>query len=340
MGAVTLRVETTRWRAHLHRVADTSPGLVPVAKGNGYGFGLGRLAVEAEQLGAGTLAVGVAAEVAAVHDQFGGDIVIMTPFRPGDPLALQLAADPRIITTVSRLDDLTLLAGAAGSPRVVVEVLTTMCRHGIAVDDLPAVPDLLPGLTFEGWTIHLPIAGNQAPEAAALVRASQAAAPGPSWLSHLPADRARQLGVDVRLRVGTKLWLGDPASLRTTATVLDVHRVRRGEHAGYRLRRVGHDGWLVVLAGGTANGIALSAPTAAAGPRQRALAVISGGLEASGRSLSPYTIAGKKRWFLEPPHMQVSLVLLPDPVTPPAVGEEIEVQVRNTTALFDRIVDA
>ena len=36
-----LTVDGERWRAHLRRIGDGLPGLVPVAKGNGYGFGLG-----------------------------------------------------------------------------------------------------------------------------------------------------------------------------------------------------------------------------------------------------------------------------------------------------------
>ena len=42
--ALTLSVDTARWRAHHMRVAQQFPGLVPVCKGNGYGFGHERLA--------------------------------------------------------------------------------------------------------------------------------------------------------------------------------------------------------------------------------------------------------------------------------------------------------
>jgi hypothetical protein len=174
-------------------------------------------------------------------------------------------------------------------------------------------------------------------------------APGTLWLSHLPAvdatTLARQLGgaghdpVPLRLRVGTRLWLGDAGSLTTLATVLDVHPVRRGDRAGYRQRPVGRDGWLVIMAGGTAHGIGMEAPTAAASSRQRLVALAQGGLQATGRALSPYTIAGRKRWFLEPPHMQASLVLLPGSVPPPAIGDEVPVELRLTTALVDQVVE-
>ena len=36
--SLTLTVDGERWRAHLREVAEATPGIVPVAKGNGYGF--------------------------------------------------------------------------------------------------------------------------------------------------------------------------------------------------------------------------------------------------------------------------------------------------------------
>jgi hypothetical protein len=93
-----------------------------------------------------------------------------------------------------------------------------------------------------------------------------------------------------------------------------------------------------VLSGGTAHGIALEAPASAASPRQRAVSLAKGGLEASGRALSPFTVDGRQRWFAEPPHMQVSLVFLPSSVDPPAVGDDVSVDVRLTTTTFDKIV--
>lgn len=48
--ALTLYVDTVRWRAHHKHVQEQFPGLVPVCKGNGYGFGHERLAEEATRL--------------------------------------------------------------------------------------------------------------------------------------------------------------------------------------------------------------------------------------------------------------------------------------------------
>ena len=42
--SLTLTVDGERWRSHLLRTVRAHPGIVPVAKGNGYGLTLPRLA--------------------------------------------------------------------------------------------------------------------------------------------------------------------------------------------------------------------------------------------------------------------------------------------------------
>ena len=349
MGGVTVRLDAPRWRQHLRTVVDETPGIVPVVKGHGYGYGLGWLADQARELGLDTLAVGMPAEVAQVRDAFGGDVVVLYPYDPADETARTLTEDPRVLTTVSRLADLTALADGPGRPRVLVEVLTSMRRHGIAAEDLPRVAALLPGVTFEGWTIHLPLLEEgRSAEAERLARAALAVAPGPLWLSHLPVAEATTLAaalagpdgrpVPLRLRVGTRLWLGDAGGRAVTASVLDVHPVRRGERTGYRQRPAPGDGYVLVIAGGTSHGVGMEAPTPAASLRQRATAFATGSLAATGRALSPFTVAGRKRWFLEPPHMQSSLVFLPAREQPPAIGDEVPVELRLTTASPDSVL--
>ena len=346
MSGVTLRLDGERWREHLRTVAGATPGIVPVIKGNGYGFGLRRLAEEAATLGADTIGVGIPSEVGIVREAFPGDVVILNAWDPSSELARELTEYNSVITTVSRVGDLELLAARGDQPRVLIEVLTSMQRHGIKSDDLGQAAALLPGVRFEGWTIHLPLhtEGRYA-EAERLGRAALAVAPGTLWFSHLPAEEtvaiARQLAgaegdpVPVRQRVGTRLWLGDKTARNTTATVLDVHEVKRGERAGYRQRVCPADGWIVVVAGGTSHGIGMEAPTSAKTLRHRAIAFATGSLAAAGLALSPYTINGKKRWFLEPPHMQLSQVFLPRKERPPRIGQEIPVELRLTTATVD-----
>jgi alanine racemase len=350
MSGVTLRVDVGRWRAHLQQVRAETPGLVPVDKGNGYGYGLARLAQEAQLLGVDSLAVGMAEEVAVVAEHFDRDVVVLTPWRPGDEVATALLHDPRVVTTVSRLEDLAAVAQLADHPRVLVEVLTSMCRYGIRASELNRVPNWLEEVDFRGWTIHLPISGDadRLAEAEKLGRAALQAAEGPLWYSHLSAAETDQVArilairgrpAATRLRMGTMLWSGGADTHWPMATVLDVHPVHRGQRVGYRQRRCVSDGWVLVMAGGTSHGIAMEAPTAAASLRARAISVATGSMEAAGWALSPYTIAGKKRWFVEPPHMQSSLVFLPRSVHPPNPGDEVPVRLRLNTAVVDRLVE-
>src|SRR5689334_21345775 len=64
--AVTLHVETARWRAMVDEAWASYNNLIPVVKGNGYGFGRAWLAQEAVQRGATEVAVGTVYELAHV----------------------------------------------------------------------------------------------------------------------------------------------------------------------------------------------------------------------------------------------------------------------------------
>jgi len=333
---LTLYVDGPAWRDHLRRVADRRPGLVPVAKGNGYGFTVGRLARRAEWLGVDTIAVGTYAEVPDVAQRFPGDILVLEPWRP----FLDAPHNPRVVHTVGRLDDLAALGATGDSPRVVVEALTSMRRFGFAAADLPTALTGR-GVRVEGLAVHLPLGDGHVEEVDELL-----AATGPVsqvFVSHLTTGDVATLvdhhpDVTFRPRIGTELWHGDREAFDVRATVLDVHPVAKGDRVGYRQRRIAKDGHLVVVSGGTAHGIALEAPTPAASTRQRAVAVAKGGLEATGRALSPFVVAGKQRWFVEPPHMQASMIFVPASVAPPTAGDELEVQVRLTTTTADAVV--
>lgn len=343
---LSLYVDGPRWRGRAETlIAQASPTiLVPVAKGNGYGFGIATLARETSRLGLTTIAVGEYEEIKAVSKVDSFDVLVLSPWRPW----VDVTGDERIVHTVSRLDDLQKLSAGDRRPRVVLELLTSMRRHGLTTHELSEARRYLRDVRLEGFALHLPLAGDHRAEAANLARQGLelAAAAGvghpPLWLSHLSAAEAgplaADLGVDVRLRVGTNLWLGDRALLQPKATVLDVHDVSRGDPYGYRQRHASKSGFIVVVAGGTAHGIALEAPTPAATMRQRATSLGKGGLEAFGKALSPFRIAGKQRWFAEPPHMQCSMIWLPSDVTPPEVGAEIDVDVRFTTTQFDSVI--
>jgi alanine racemase len=318
---------------------------VPVAKGNGYGFGNGRLARKAQWLGCDTLAVGTYTEIDDVARRFDGDLVVLTPWRPWHR---EEAASDRVIHTVGRLDDLAELRELPGRPRVLLERLTSMKRHGFTARGLrEAVASAGHGVRVEGVTIHLPLeTGANAAEAEALMTDVVAAGLGRVapyvWVSHLSITAmaglaARDPDFTFRPRVGTDLWLGDRGALRVSARVLDAHPVERGEHFGYRGRTLPRTGTLLVVSGGTAHGIGLEAPAGEGGIRARAATFARGGLDALGLVRSPYTVAGKPRYFAEPPHMQSSMLFLPSDVDVPAIGDTVDVRVRFTATGFDRV---
>jgi alanine racemase len=347
---LTLNVDGDRWRTHLRRVADAHPGIVPVAKGNGYGFGLARLARKAAWLGVDTVAVGTYEDAQEVLPRFDGDVLVMSPWRAElCELLPEGSYDGRLIHTLGRVSDVTALAAHAAAtgirPRMVIEGLTSMARHGLTRHELSAAGRALGPLKLVGFALHLPIAGGRLPEAeewAAVLQASQLQTKT-MYVSHLSDTELATLagkrpGLTIRPRVGTALWLGDRSALSVRASVLDRHQVSRRERIGYRQRPMPRAGTLLVVAGGTAHGIGLEAPVACTNLRQRAVSLARGGLHAAGLALSPFRVAGRQRWFAEPPHMQASMLFMADSGKAPDIGDEVDVDVRFTTTTFDRVV--
>lgn len=341
---LTLAVDGEAWRAHIRSYADSHPGLVPVIKGNGYGFGAERLAAEADELGVAMVAVSDPEEVAAVRAGFGGEILVMAPWLAH--LAGPGVTDARVLRTVGHLEALRALAGR--DDPIVVEGVTSMRRHGIEADDLAEAAPLLRGLRLRGLALHLPI--DRPRDARPLREVMEwiqrfRAADVPVeqlWVSHLrPAEltELRELipDVAVRPRIGTALWHGTTRMFRARATVLDVRSLPRGTPYGYRQRTLRRAATLLVISGGTAQGVSLEAAGAPSGIKRRGQTVVLSALEAAGLSLSPFIIGGRKRWFAEAPHMQVSMVLLPSDVDPPKIGDEVDLDVRMTTTHFDAV---
>lgn len=340
--AFDLEIRAADWRAHLATTHAAHPGLVPVVKGNGYGLGRQRLAGESVRLGVDLIAVGTYEEAAELLGAFPGDVQVLTPWRPFSPRI----ADTRLIHTISRVEDVPALAAQVPGARILVEAETSMARHGLdrhrLAEAARAIADA--GLVVEGFAMHLPMAGANLAEARTwcAVLETSALETTTVFCSHLTVPELDQLRAErpqltIRPRVGTALWLGRLGSFDVRATVLDVHTVQRGERIGYRQGRVPRAGHVVIVAGGTSHGIGLEAPRAVAGVAGRGKAAAKGGLAAAGVALSPFTIDGKQRWFIEPPHMQASMILVPDGATVPAIGDTVTAAVRYTIAAFDAI---
>jgi len=279
----------------------------------------------------------------------------------------------RVIRTIASTEALRALTAGPGSVRVIIEARSSMQRFGLEeseILELLADSTIREGLArarilIEGLSLHLPLVqppGKRTGRTslgtprvlevlrwAAMWHAQTDVWAGHNsparrlWVSHLNDDEAAlvvksQPDIALRMRVGTRLWLGDRGALQANGTVLAVHSVKESTPVGYRQRTGPSDGSLVVIGGGTSHGIALSAPTAATNLRQRIASIGTGVIEAAGRSMSPFTLDGKQRWFAEPPHQQVSMVWLPWGCIVPSVGDSVPAEVRYTTSRFDAVI--
>lgn len=339
---LSLHIDKAKWHGHLDAFKAKHPDLVPVIKGNGYGLGMARLAHEAKRLERHTIAVGTSTEADEIGSLFAGEILILTPWRPGQ------ARVPRAIHTLSSIDAINAWHDQAP---VVVELLTDTRRHGIARTQYGELAKLIGGLNCRGLALHLPLnsTGNAEEMVAAEIEEifeSDIAAnsfDNTIWLSHIGLSelvslRNKYPALTFLERVGTSLWLGARDALKVTATVLDRHLVNSGERVGYRQRRLRKSGWLLVVSGGTEHGIGLESPSSDLSILGRAKIIVKALLTASGFQRSPYSFNGKRLRFAEPPHMQCSLLLLSGSVAP-EIGADIDVVVRHTTTRFDVITE-
>ena len=188
----SLHVDAARWRSHLAGFVEATPGIVPVVKGNGYGLGRDLLAAESSTLGCPTLAVGTYAEVPDALAAFGGDVMVLSPWRPFLP---DVIYDARVVHTVGRVADVEALAARGEETRVVVEGETSMARHGFDRHELAAVAAALGDLRVEGFAVHLPMAGSNLIEAeswAAALEASQIET-DTFYVSHLTGPELAEL---------------------------------------------------------------------------------------------------------------------------------------------------
>ena len=371
----TLNINGDRWRTHLRSVVNaitTTSGSspVPVVKGNGYGIGQELLGATAMELGADTIAVGTVFEIESVVSVTQGDIVVLQPFDSRDAGAAakwweisKKFYSGRIIRTVATLEALNELITGSSGVRVIIEARSSMVCFGLTEPDLIGVlgnADIRAALAtgqffIEGISVHLPIE-RSAPDShavevmrwAGLWEAETAVWEGHSppapviWVSHcsdaeLSTIRQSVSELIVRMRVGTRLWLGDRSTLSASGTVLAVHPLSEGVKVGYRQRKSGKNATLVVVSGGTANGIGLSAPSPTTSLRQRVTSFGVGALDAAGRSMSPFSLGGKQRWFAEPPHQHVSMLWMNNESVLPEVGSQVSAEVRFTTSRFDAV---
>jgi alanine racemase len=300
---IRLTVRRDRWWNHVTYVAETVEGLIPVVKGNGYGFGRPGLAVAAAKLSP-IIAVGTVHELAGLPAEI--TPVVLTP-----TLQAPDTTDP--VLTVGSLAHISALDGWQG--RVIVKLTSAMHRYG---GDIGLVAEAQrAGLRTVGVAIHPPLAGDDDQHRSEIVDRLPEIDPSLDvWVSHLAPTTYETLPPShrYRLRLGTYLWHGDRESLHLEADVIDTRPITAGSTAGYRLTRVPGDGTLVMIGAGTANGVHPLAD-----------------------DQSPFHFQRRRLALLEPPHMHTSMGFVATGEPCPQPGDWVDLQRPLTTTAIDEL---
>lgn len=310
---LSLIVVEDRWRSHVDQVLSESERVVPVIKGNGYGFG--RPCLIAELAGrAPYVAVGTVHELN--HDTTSAltatetTAVVLTP-------TLSAPATTDMVLTVGSPTQIEALRGWNG--RVLVKLVSAMHRYG--GDPSLVSSARAAGLGVIGVSIHppLPTADGSGPDLTCEVTnwLPQISSELEVWVSHLSATQFAQLPSTHRFRhrIGTRLWHGDKSMLSLSAEVLETRSVSAGDLVGYRQVRMASDGHVIMIGAGSAHGV-------------RALP--------DGRS--PFHFAAQRMDLVEPPHMHTSMAFIPTGRPLPQVSESVDVQNPLTQVFVDRVV--
>ena len=324
---VRLTVDRAAWHAHVFTAAaGFGQAVVPVVKGNGYGFGRPVLHQLVPRLHAG--ADGHMVCVGTVHELHdvppGLTPVVLTPTL-GPPPDEGAATEPPILT-VGSLEHVQALAGWRG--RVIVKLASSMRRYGATPHELPALlaATAAAGLQVHAFGLHLPLAGDDHARLAEIEAWLPHLETGTGlWVSHLtPASFtqlcAAQPGHAFRTRVGTALWHGAPRGsfVQLTADVLHSQPVLAGETAGYFGTATPCDGTLLAIGAGSAHGVA---PLDDADPARR----------------SPFHFHRHRLVLLERPHMHTTMAIVPAGAPCPLVGDRVDVQRPLIGTLVDEV---
>lgn len=312
--ALVLTADSAAWNRHVDSLAISVDGLVPVVKGNGYGFGREWLAERAALL-APTIAVGTIFEVPSLPPNC--TALVLTP-------TLHVSPELRdsTILTVGSVAHVEAAATARQRRSVVVKVRSSMNRYGATIGEVPALIRLCQqhDLDVRGVSIHPPLVGSSLDHAREISQLLDDIDPvWPAWVSHVDPQDFRDLQTaqperQWLLRLGTSLWHGDKSSLALTAEVIDAVAVEAGQRIGYRGVETSGSGTVVMIGCGSAHGIAPLADGS-----------------------SPFHFSRQRLPLVESPHMHTSMCFVPAGQPSPVVGQSVEVQRPLITTLVDRI---
>ncbi len=333
-----LEVDKTKFQEHLLSVKKDVENLIPVIKGTGYGFGLNYLTKEALRLGVDAIAVGTVYEAEKIAEDFTGKILILEPYHSRDLAASAIweSFHERFIRTISSLD-----SKFNFDMPFVIEGRVSTNRFGLSKDQIKEI-DLNNNL-IEGLALHLAI--NQSDdkklkEILDWLEVWQGVTPNKTiWLSHISKELLNKLKVlkpelKFNIRIGTELWLGDKSFVSAKGVVLGI--IEGVERAGYSQKRLKNGKKIVVVSGGTANGVGLNSDITIKKSSDRLRVFLTGLLGAFGRYQSAFLLRGKKTYLFEPTHMNVTLIKVASNEKV-SIGDELEARVRYSTCNFDFI---
>jgi alanine racemase len=301
---VRLAVHEAQWQAHVQKTAAAMAGLVPVVKGNGYGFRRWNLMPVAGQLG-DEIAVGTVYEARDLPQHARG--IVLTPTLSAPPRTMPA----NTILTVSAIHHVVALERNNWTGDVIIKLRSSTHRYGVHHTELDELVSAVRAahLNIHGYAIHPPLQSemkSRVKEIAAWT--SHISNELPIYVSHLDADAYSALqkmcsNYTFKIRLGTALWHGDKSMMQLSADVVDHHAVEAGEHAGYRQVAITSPSEIILIGAGTAHGVTLLN---------------------NGRS--PFHYQRQRLNLLEPPHMHTSMLLVARGRPIPPIGEWIDLQ--------------
>ena len=313
---MTLRLTVNRqaWLDHVRLTASQHETVLPVVKGNGYGFGRPILFEQAAHL-ADHVAVGTVYEATDVPPSL--TPVVLTPAGTHLPSSLSAHA----VLTVGSLDHIAALRSHNWQGSVLIKLQSTMQRFGVAGNELAALQSACTNasLNVVGWSIHPPLNNDNQDRSGEVSCWMELLHDNlPVYVSHITAEQIGSLRSQFPnrtfvSRLGTSLWLGDKSMMKLTAEVLDVHAVDGGT-AGYRSTALPGSGHIVIVGAGSAHGVN---------------EIVGVG--------SPFHFAQQRVALVEPPYMHSSMLFVPVGQPVPRAGERVDVQQPLTRVSADTI---
>ena len=301
-----LNVDSAAWRRHVSETAKDLGDLIPVVKGNGYGFGRTTLIEHAQKISS-DIAVGTIFEAHDVPSSCRA--FVLTPVGKALPTVKNMTEN--VVLTVGSVSHVQNLRDAEWHGDVVIKLRSSMNRYGADMSELSALVTAVQaaGLTQIGWSVHPPLDGTPKSHAIEIGNIISGVDSGLPWfVSHIDAENLTNLrkkfaDKTIRVRSGTQLWLGNKSMFELNADVLDARPVKSGDVVGYRNITLQQDGTLVMVGAGTSHGVQLV-----------------------GAELSPFHFNSTRLSLVEPSHMHTSMVFVPANQTAPKAGEMVDVQ--------------